>query len=500
MRKYLILCVMLWVLAMSGAAWATEYFVNPECSSGCDGTSWAKGWSSFARINWTTLNTGGPNTLYIAGGNYTSPLAIDHTSSNRLYIRPGSASSSPSGYDGLVTIRGLALGSSSVIHTVGSGTRNMKISPVTGKGVYGRDASSKTDSGLQIIYLEIDGSAQGSSCQLHAIEIPQQLCNVEIAYNYIHDMRGNATFQSYNPKVATFAEAGTFHHNTVKNNYGDHFVPDWFGGWDVYDNEFSGLGNYGNTPGCHADGIAGPVMWMRVFNNTFHDSTQEVFISGQGTAHHYYIYNNIFYSNQIGGWTEPGIMLYWARGAGTFENLRIVNNNFYNMNVGAIISTHGGHNLHITNTIIANNIFFPNKLNFMISEPAQYSNTEIKFYRNVFQGSLSASWHGTFYRDISSWNSVTGAKGENANFLCTPLVVNLSGHDFHLQSRDICAVDKGIDLSTFGWTDMGSGWGKDKDGNPRPQGSGWDIGAYELVKSPPPPTRDVPASAPHAEK
>ena len=489
---------MLTVVAGVRSASAAEYFVNPRCVSACDGTSWVKGWSSFSSINWTTLNTGGPNTLYIAGGDYASPLAIDHTSPNRLYIRPGSASPSPSGYDGLVTIRGVELGSSRVIHnvtisgetSVGSGTRNMKVAPVGGKGVYGRDANSKTDSGLQILYLEIDGSAQSSSCQLHGIEIPQQLCNVEIAYNYIHDMRGNAVFQSYNPSVSAFAEAGTFHHNMVKNNYGDQFVPDWFGGWDVYDNEFWGLGNYGNTPGCHADGIAGAVMWMRVFNNTFHDSTQEIFISGQGTAHHYYIYNNIFYSRQIGGWTEPGIMLYWARGAGTFDHLRIVNNNFYNLNVGAILSTYGGHNLHFTNTVIANNIFFPNKLNFMISEPAHYHNTELRFYRNVFQGSPSASWHGTFYRDLSKWNSVTGARGENANLSCTPVVVNLSGHDFHLQSRDICAADKGIDLSTFGWIDMGPGWGKDKDGNPRPQGSGWDIGAYELVQSTPAPTPD----------
>ena len=490
MTQYLLPLIMLTALAASSAALATEYFVNPECTSGCDGTSWAKGWSSFSSINWTTLNAGGPNTLYIAGGNYTSPLAIDHTSSSRLHIRPGSASSNPSGYDGLVTLRGIALGSNRVIRnvtisgeaTVGSGTRNIKIAPATGVGLYGADARSKTDSGLQIFYLEIDGSAQGSSCRLHAIEIPQQLCNVEIAYNYIHDIHGNAAFQSYNPSIVTFAEAGTFHHNTVKNNYGDHFVADWFGGWDVYDNEFWGLGNYGNTPACHADGIAGPVMWMRVFNNIFHDSTQEVFISGEGSAHNYYIYNNIFYSKQIGGWTEPGIMLYWARGPGTFDKLRIVNNDFYNMNVGAIISTYGGHNVHFTNTVIANNIFFPSKLNFALSEPARYDNTELKFYRNVFQGSLSASWHGTFYSGISGWNSVTGAKGENANLLCTPTIVNLSGHDFHLQSRDICALDKGIDLSAFGWTDMGSGWGKDKDGNPRPQGSGWDIGAYELAK------------------
>ncbi len=52
-----------------------------------------------------------------------------------------------------------------------------------------------------------------------------------------------------------------------------------------------------------------------------------------------------------------------------------------------------------------------------------------------------------------------------------PLFVNISNSDFHLKENSP-AIDSGIVLSpSF----------DDKDGNPRPQGSGWDIGAYEYV-------------------
>ena len=54
-----------------------------------------------------------------------------------------------------------------------------------------------------------------------------------------------------------------------------------------------------------------------------------------------------------------------------------------------------------------------------------------------------------------------------------PLFINISGYDFHLQSGSQ-AKDKGIALT---------GFATDKDGIVRPQGSAWDIGAYEYCAS-----------------
>jgi hypothetical protein len=53
-----------------------------------------------------------------------------------------------------------------------------------------------------------------------------------------------------------------------------------------------------------------------------------------------------------------------------------------------------------------------------------------------------------------------------------PRVVNLGTYDFHLQS-DSPIIDVGANL--------GSSVPNDRDGNSRPKGAGFDIGAYEFV-------------------
>jgi hypothetical protein len=57
------------------------------------------------------------------------------------------------------------------------------------------------------------------------------------------------------------------------------------------------------------------------------------------------------------------------------------------------------------------------------------------------------------------------------NLLTDPKFVNASSHDYHLQAGSP-AIDKGANLSSIGITD-------DLDGNARPSGAGYDIGAYE---------------------
>jgi hypothetical protein len=58
------------------------------------------------------------------------------------------------------------------------------------------------------------------------------------------------------------------------------------------------------------------------------------------------------------------------------------------------------------------------------------------------------------------------AHGINAD----PQVVSAANRDFHLQSGSP-AIDEGLAI--------GADYSADRDGNPRPLGAGWDIGAYE---------------------
>lgn len=124
-------------------------YVNPDCASACDGTTWTKGWTTFANIVWDDLDDE-ESTLYISGGasgrTYAEVLKVSHNVDSRLYIKPGSASSTPTGHAGLITINnrtggdpadgnGIKIGDAAYAKyvtidgetTPGAGTRNIKI-------------------------------------------------------------------------------------------------------------------------------------------------------------------------------------------------------------------------------------------------------------------------------------------------------------------------------------------------------------------------------------
>jgi hypothetical protein len=109
--------VVLGLLGLAKFSLAANYYLNPDAScsgNACDGTSWAQAWKCFNSstcshsIDWPGL-ANADNTLYISGGpagrTYSDLVRLAHnTSASRLTIKPGSASPSPAGHDGLVVI------------------------------------------------------------------------------------------------------------------------------------------------------------------------------------------------------------------------------------------------------------------------------------------------------------------------------------------------------------------------------------------------------------
>ena len=69
-------------------------------------------------------------------------------------------------------------------------------------------------------------------------------------------------------------------------------------------------------------------------------------------------------------------------------------------------------------------------------------------------------------------NGSTQIYGDDA-IIGDPSFVNPSGADFHLK-EDSPAIDNGSAVDAPG---------NDFDGNPRPQGVGYDIGAFELMET-----------------
>ncbi len=107
-----------------------------------------------------------------------------------------------------------------------------------------------------------------------------------------------------------------------------------------------------------------------------------------------------------------------------------------------------------------------------------YSNT---LYNNYGYGiDIDQSSTGVIVRNnISTNNRATDINNQASgtiisnNMTTDPLFLNPSGNDFRLKSGS-GAIDRGIDLSSIGIT-------TDVSGVNRPQGSAFDIGAYEYV-------------------
>lgn len=204
--------------------------------------------------------------------------------------------------------------------------------------------------------------------------------------------------------------------------------------------------------------VSGMINGVIYRNNRFHHNNPEGFLTvaigglviseGSGAQiQNVQFYNNLVYNNGvIGGGQADGIRVGGGTSANSPTNTQIYNNVFYgNAHRGIAIDSGS------VGTIIRNNISFGNN-----------------------------------QTAIANFSSTTTL---SHNLTTNPLFVNPSTFDFHLQSGSP-AINAGTTIATFN---------TDFDGVLRPQGSAWDIGAYEFTGSnppPPPPPDTTPPAVP----
>jgi hypothetical protein len=162
---------------------------------------------------------------------------------------------------------------------------------------------------------------------------------------------------------------------------------------------------------------------------------------------------------------------------GTAVNFKIYNCIFYDFvktTWGNAIETESGcpDNFYIYNCTFNNN------------NTAVYQTAGTIIMKNcLFTGNNTADAYGTFAAgtDYNATNrasigyTVTGGGNTNDRVSQTFNFVNAGGKDFHLAFDDAGAKDRGVDLST----DDNLAFSNDIDGESRPSGSAWDIGADE---------------------
>ncbi|GAB1855281.1 hypothetical protein MHTCC0001_01140 [Flavobacteriaceae bacterium MHTCC 0001] len=264
--------------------------------------------------------------------------------------------------------------------------------------------------------------------------------NIIVRDNYIHDTDGEGLYIGhgfYNGRVESDCTEKTYSHS-IK-------------GVRIYNNLIENVGYDGiQIKNCDAD--------VKVYNNI---------ING--------------YGQKDNGAHDEG--LYIGDGTtGAFYNNKIING------VGTGIQCHGMGNLDIYNNVIVN---AGDYAFFAASGPHVYRFPD--GYFNIFNNTFHAEGDKTF----AFFGDQGGVKRLKNNILVAPNAseiarkgvaldsshniftadktrikfTNFSEGDFTLKS-DSPAVDKGVDLSEFGITDDILATG-------RPQGSGYDLGAYE---------------------
>ena len=127
---------------------------------------------------------------------------------------------------------------------------------------------------------------------------------------------------------------------------------------------------------------------------------------------------------------------------------------------------------------IKNNIFYncsngSQHQNIYIAASSGFTDASFSFDANVYYNSTKAPYiyyNGTSY-PAASWIAAKEPHGKTS----TPTFVSYSpkniNNNLHLASTDNVAKDAGVSLGSYFTTD--------KDGITRPQGSAWNIGAYE---------------------
>jgi len=258
-------------------------------------------------------------------------------------------------------------------------------------------------------------------------------------------------------------ESDSVHHVTIQNNvihghgtsmlhHGMYIKGDYhlIEGNRVYDNAQYGIHLYNGD---------GSVRHCIVRNNVVHDNGARSANGGGGiivTQGDNLIYNNVCYGNRGGSnSTSFGISVFNIP-AGQGPTVICHNALYDNGNAG--LNIQGSNNVILKNNICLDddqrNLVLSASANIVLDHNCYYPDGPMRFI---------------FERGVYDFTGYQTASGQDSHsFLAEPMFANPNGRDFHLQPGSPC-----IDTGT------GAGVYVDFEGQVRPQGSGFDIGADE---------------------
>jgi parallel beta-helix repeat protein len=407
---------------------AASYYVDNAVSASGNGRSWSSAWKSFSNINWAVIKPG--DTIYISGGtvsktyNETFTVNADGTAASPIVITKGI----DLGHNGTVILDGrFSLAFGVLIEYKDYITvRGLTVENYTGSGQIRVRYSTGDVIENNDIYVTGHGgvflwSNTGVVVRNNKITTPT---NSTAQTDGLYSQKNSGNIYEKNTIIIS---------NNEVNGHDD--------GIQVYqDADITIRSNYieqRNTKTYNAQGI-----WMEDSNGTLR------------------VYNNVVYAPNTGN-TLIGVRNNTAGKA----TLIAYNNTL----VGG-----GWGNIYIQNSpksVAKNNIIVSNK---SYARAIRISGTRpspgnINYNIYYTPSSPQPVWHeGVAYYTWSQWKSLGyEARGINQE----PRLKTVAGLDFSLQ--DISpAIDAGVTIT---------GMSNDFKGTSRPQGSAYDLGAYEFV-------------------
>ncbi len=213
----------------------------------------------------------------------------------------------------------------------------------------------------------------------------------------------------------------------------------------IYKNRIHNLYTWNLNVGIYVDAAEESGYNIDIFQNIVYEVGDAIALATEngGSLENIKAYNNICFNNikgfAINSYTE------YFEGSHLKKNITVINNTFCDNNIGIFITEYGEYfqNFTIRNNIISGDDWYLLNIRYLIEE-------NFNIDHNLFSGNSEV--YGDDY------------------IVVQPRFVNPSEADFHLLEGSP-AIDRGSAVDAPG---------EDFDGNVRPQGRGYDIGAYEF--------------------
>ena len=480
------------VFGVAESSQAANWYVDNSVISSGNGMTWESAWKNFSNISWGSIS-GGDN-IYISGGvtsqTYTESLTIGASGSTNNYIsiKPGAASPSPSGHDGNVIIvatsgyGGIYLSAKNWIKISGNdGAGNQKIivdnTNMNGaQGIYLDNLSNVYHIILE--YLEVKNVVH-PACPFNSALIDGRATTVpyvEISHCYLHGSDSDALWLTIDSDDVSDYGRWSIHDSTILDMKDDGIESSW-SGMDFYNNIIGDRRPNACDPGQHPDTFQLQTKWYRIYNNTIRNwmvdsATNENVIYNQqlyaGQCGHTSIYNNLFY--EAPGATGGAWAITLATGLASVEpcasysDVNVLNNTFtgpYQADILLALSQA----TQITQSSQFHDVYFENNIH----------NSSGGYNLDTITGGGFTPVHGNHGSganmaiDYNDYYGVSNAGGSHSIISDPNLDVNYKPQ---LSSP---VKDAGVSWSSL--------FTIDKDNISRPQGSTWDIGAYEYVSA-----------------